>query len=218
MRSSSTKEPTRTIFSGRSTGRCRCAGACCSTGNSSSTISSTSATRSPDPTGSVSPSRRMRSSWSVGRELELSGGYTFISRYTYGHSSGSQYVAGNGDTRMNFLLGSPLGPDADRGFIKGTFGVSSRAAVTLEGATTRYGAGSLLWDEYVLDWRPGMDNDPSFPSPPILHAKYLSASLRYDLDHGSYISAGAWVWYRDRDGDDFHERQNLGWLEVVLDL
>jgi hypothetical protein len=119
---------------------------------------------------------------------------------------------------MNRLLGAPMGPDADRGFVKGTFGVSSRAAVTLEGVSTRYGAGSSLWNEYLLDWRPGMDNDPPFPSPPVLYAKYLLGSLRYDLNHGSYISAGIWVWYRDRDVDDFHKKDNLGWLEVVLDL
>jgi hypothetical protein len=154
----------------------------------------------------------------AGREVELSGGYTFVSKYTYGHSSSTQYVAGDGDARMNRLLGAPMGPDADRGFVKGTFGVSSRAAVTLEGVSTRYGAGSSLWNEYLLDWRPGMDNDPPFPSPPVLYAKYLLGSLRYDLNHGSYISAGIWVWYRDRDVDDFHKKDNLGWLEVVLDL
>ncbi|MCX5752515.1 MAG: hypothetical protein NTW97_02580, partial [Candidatus Krumholzibacteria bacterium] len=154
----------------------------------------------------------------AGRELELSGGYTFVDKYTYGHSSWTQYVAGDGDARMNRLLGSPMGPDADRGFVKGTFGVSRRASLTIEGVGTRYGAGSSLWNEYLLDWRSGMDNDPAFPSDPVLHVKYLSASLRYDLNHGSYISAGAWMRYRDRGADNVHGRENLGWLEVVLDL
>jgi hypothetical protein len=154
----------------------------------------------------------------AGREVELSGGYTFVSKYTYGHSGSTQYVAGDGDARMNRLLGSPMGPDADRGFVKGTFGVSSRAAVTLEGVSTRYGAGSSLWSGNPLDWRPGMDNDPPFPSPPVLRSQYLSASLRYDLNHGSYLSAGAWVWQRDGGAGDFHGKENLGWLDVVLDL
>jgi hypothetical protein len=154
----------------------------------------------------------------AGRELELSGGYTFVSKYTYGHSSSTQYVAGDGDARMNHLLGSPMGPDADRGFIRGTFGVSSRAAVMLEGVGMRYGAGNSLAVKYLPDWLPGMDNDPPFPSPPVRYVEYLSASIRYDLNHGSYISAGVWVWHRDTDADDFHAKENLGRLEVVLDL
>jgi len=155
----------------------------------------------------------------AGRELELSGGYTYVDAYTYGHSAETQYVAGDGDARMNKPLGaSSMGPDADRGFIKATLGVSERAALTLEGVSTRYGGGSLPARGYLLDWRPGMDNDSPFPSPPILYVKYASASLRYDFYHGSYVSAGAWMRFRDRNADDFHKDELLGWLEVVLDL
>jgi hypothetical protein len=154
-----------------------------------------------------------------GRELELSGGYTFVSRFAYGHSDGTAYVAGNGDTEMNPLLGSPMGPDADRRFIKATLGVSSRAALTLEGVATRYGEAGVLAQGDLLDWQPGMYNGSAYSlGAPILYVKYAGASLRYDLNHGSYISAGAWVWYRDKDVDDFHKRENLGWLEIVLDL
>jgi hypothetical protein len=154
-----------------------------------------------------------------GRELEISGGYTFISRYTYGHSGGTEFVGGNGDTRMNTLLGSPLGPDADRGFIKATLGVSSRAALTLEGVSTRYGSAGVLAQGDLLDWQSGMDKGPTYSlGGPVLYVKYAGASLRYDLNHGSYMSAGMWVRYRDKDVDDFHGKENLGWLEVVLDL
>ena len=154
-----------------------------------------------------------------GRELELSGGYTFISRFTYGHSDKTEYAAGDGDTRMNSLLGSPMGPDSDRGFIKATLGVSSRAALTLEGVSTRYGAAGVLAQGNLLDWRPGMDNGRTFYlTGPALYVKYAMASLHYDLNHGSYISAGVWVWYRDQDVENFHTKENLGWLEIVLDL
>jgi hypothetical protein len=154
-----------------------------------------------------------------GRELELSGGYTFISRFTYAHSGGTQYVAGNGDVSMNPLLGFSLGPDADRDFIKATLGVSSRTALTLEGASTRYGAASVPAQGDLLDWLPGMGNGHTFyVSGPILYAKYVSALLRYDLNHGSFVSAGAGVRYRDRDADDVHRKDNIGWLELVMDF
>jgi hypothetical protein len=155
----------------------------------------------------------------AGRELELAGGYTCVSQYTYGHSFGSEYVVGDGDERMNPLLGaSSLGPDADRGFIKATLGVSERAALTLEGVSTRYGGGSVPARGYLRDWYPGLDNDPPFPSSPILYSRYATASLRYDFYHGSYISAGALMRFRHRNADDFHKDELLGWLEVVLDL
>ena len=153
-----------------------------------------------------------------GRELELSGGYTAVTMYTYAHPFETQYVTGNGDEYMNPLLGSPLGPDADRGFIKATLGVSSRAALTLEGARTRYGGGSIPGNGYLLDWAPGMDNDPPFPSARVLLVTDARASLRYDLNHGSYVSAGAWMRFRDPGVDDFQKKELLGWLEFVLDL
>jgi len=165
----------------------------------------------------------------AGRELELSGGYTVVSMYTYGHSSGTQYIAGDGSWTMNPPLGaSSLGPDADRGFIKATLGVSSRAALTVEGVSTRYGGGSLPVRGYLLDWHAGWDNDPPFPSLPILYSRYITASLRYDFDHGSYVSAGVLERYRHyRSAElptplplelDLDKDELLGWLEVVLDL
>jgi hypothetical protein len=154
----------------------------------------------------------------AGRDFELSGGYTFISTYTYAHSKGTEYIAGEGQLGSNPLLGSPIGPDADRGFVTGTLGVSSRVSVAVEGSVARYGSGSALSNPWLPDWRPGMDNDPPFPSPPVLYSKRLAGSLRCDLNHGSYLSAGAWVWHRDRDADGLHARGTYGWLEVVLDL
>lgn len=155
----------------------------------------------------------------AGRELEVSGGYTYVDIYTYGHAGGTQYFAGDGSAGMNRLLGAPsIGPDADRGFIKATLGVCERASFTLEGVSIRYGGGSLPGAGYLLDWHPGMDNDPPFPSSPILYLRYATASLRYDFYHGSYVSAGALKRFRHRDPGDYHKDELLGWLEVVLDL
>jgi hypothetical protein len=154
----------------------------------------------------------------AGRELEVSGGYTCVDIYTYGHASGTQYVAGDGYVRMNPMLGTPMGPDADRRFVKATYGLSERVSMTIEGVYTRYGAGSSLFSMYLPDWRAGLDNDPPFPSYPVLNVKSAIASLRYDLNSGSYLSAGAWVRHRDRSADNFDEDELLGWLELLLDL
>jgi hypothetical protein len=170
----------------------------------------------PDRLGLYAVAEALFTVW--GREIEVSGGYTGVTMYTYGHADGTQYAAGDGNERMNPLLGSPLGPDSDRGFVKGVLGVSSRASFALEGVRTRYGGGSTPQNGNLLEWFSWRENDPPFPSAPVLYVKYVMASFRYDLNHGSYISAGIWAWYRDRDVDDFHKRENLGWLEIVLDL
>ncbi len=154
----------------------------------------------------------------MGRDLGITGGYTFVDAYTYGHADGTQHVAGDGDTEMNPLLGSSMGPDADRGFVRGTLGVSARTALAIEGGSTRYGALNTLFHGTLPDWSPGMDNNPPFPSPPVLRVNYILASVRYDLNHGSYVSAGAWMRQLDRDADDFHTSGSYGWFEVVLDL
>ncbi len=168
-----------------------------------------------------------------GRELELSTGYTAISKYTYGHIEdetdyfsgyGTDYNVGDGlvPAWWNPLLGSPLGPDADRAFIKAAFGLSSRVALTLEGVHARYGGGSLAIAGGLVNWSYREDNDPPFPSAPVLVVNDVSASLRYDLDHGTYVSAGACLRFRERKGDGLartlDEDETLGWFEVVLDL
>ncbi len=153
-----------------------------------------------------------------GRELELSGGYTGVTMYTYGHADGTQYAAGDGDEAMNPLIGTPLGPDADRGFVRAVLGVSSRSSFAIEGARARYGGGSVPQNGSLLEWYPGMENDAPFPSDPVLRVTYAAASLRYDLDHGSYVSAGAGVRHRDGASGDAGGQDNYGWIEVMLDL
>ena len=153
-----------------------------------------------------------------GRELELSGAYTYIDIYTYAHGFNTMYVAGNGDRRMNHILGSPLGPDADRWACKAVLGVSARAAVTAEGAYTRCGAGNAVVGDHLLDWVPGMDNDPSFPSGDVVHERTVSASCLLDVRNGSYLTAGGGMRFRSGGPDNLDAKDGFGWLEVVLDL
>ena len=87
-----------------------------------------------------------------GRDLELSGGYTAISKYTYAHGDyddhETDYVAGDGWSFASGspLLGSPLGPDAERGFRQGDGRRDARTSIVLEGARARYGGGSMAVD------------------------------------------------------------------------
>jgi hypothetical protein len=153
-----------------------------------------------------------------GRELELSAGYTHIDTYTYAHFMAGGYVAGDGNAQMNPLLGSSLGPDADRRFIKATLGMSARAAVSVEGAYSKYGSNNQLFNAVLQDWAPSMDNDPAFPTAPVLHVKYVCAGALYDLRNGSFVSAGGGVRFRDGGPDNIDAEEGFGWLEVVLDL
>ncbi len=164
-----------------------------------------------------------------GRDLELSGGYTAISKYTYAHGDyydhhATDYVAGVGNSFAwgSPLLGSPLGPDAERGFVRATVGASARASIVLEVARARYGGGSMAVNGYLVDIPDNALGDYPFPSAPVLVVNDLSASLRYDLDHGTYVSAGACMRFREPKGDGLAkalgEDETVGWLEVVLDL
>jgi hypothetical protein len=153
-----------------------------------------------------------------GRELELSAGYTHIDTYTYAHFMAGGYVAGDGNAQMNPLLGSSLGPDADRRFIKATLGMSARAAVSVEGAYSMYGSNNQLFNAYLQDWAPSMDNDPAFPTAPVLRVKYVLAGLLYDLNRGSYISVAGGMKFSDGGPDNVDAEEGFGWLGVVLDL
>jgi hypothetical protein len=159
----------------------------------------------------------------AGRELELSGGYTYVDIYTYAHFSQTMYVAGDGDPRMNSILGSPLGPDADQWRCKATLGVSARASLAAEGVFTRRGSGNAtvgnaIAGYHLLDWVPGMDNSPPFPSGDVLHEKTFSASCWYDMKKGSYLTAGGGMRFRSGGPEHLDTTDGFGWLELVLDL
>jgi hypothetical protein len=153
-----------------------------------------------------------------GREIEASCGYFYVDVYTYAHGDGTQYIAGDGNLTMNRMLGLTYrGPDSDRWFAKATVGMSARSSLSVECGRSRYGgSGSLL--HYLRDWQPGMDNNPHFPSRPVMNVAYVIPSLRYDLNSGSYVSAGVWVRHRERAADRIDEYDYMGWLELLLDL
>lgn len=158
----------------------------------------------------------------AGRELELSAGYTRINAYTYGHGVMTAYVTGAVpydalDSSNTLIGGETLGPDADRTFAAASFGFSERIAIGVGGSYERYGHLSRLLQLGVPNWRPGMDNDPCFPSGPVLTERRLSGSLRYDLGGGSYAAAEGEARWRYYDGD-FVARHYGCRIEIALDL
>ena len=146
----------------------------CSTGSFSSTIFSTSATRTPARTGSASPSRRTRFSWSRGESSRLPGDTRASTRTRTAIHGDRSTSPADGDTEMNPLLGSSMGPDADRGFIKGTLGVSGRDRARARGGEHEIRRAEHAVPRGAADWVPGMDSDPPFPSPPVLYVKYVT--------------------------------------------
>jgi hypothetical protein len=153
-----------------------------------------------------------------GRELELSGEYTYLDIYTYAHSMSTMYVAGDGDRSMNPILGSTLGPDADEWRCKASLGASARTAIAAEGIFTRRGEGNAAVGDHLLDWQPGMDNSPPFPSGKVMHERTVSASCSYDAGKGSYITAGGGMRFRSGGRENLDSEDGFAWFEVVLDL
>lgn len=153
-----------------------------------------------------------------GRNLELSGSYTYVDIYTYAHGSGTAYIAGDGRDPRDPLIGSLLGPDADRWLVRAALGVGERAEISLEGAAMRWGEGSLAGAYYLEDWRPGMDNDPDFPSGDLLCEKTASLGFLYDLKRGSYISAEGGVRLLSGGPQDIDTEDGFGRLDLYLDL
>ena len=150
-----------------------------------------------------------------GREIELLLGYTYIDIYTYAHKDTllTSYVTGDGDTEENGIIGSPLGPDADRWNASVSTPLHPRFLVTVKGSYTRWGEGNDL-----REWIRGTDPRLPFPSGDVTNETRLTLEADLDLDHGSYIRAGGgWrgVECPERGVDDdagfFH-------IELVLDF
>ena len=105
-----------------------------------------------------------------GREWGLSARYTRVDIYTYEHgyvqsfgNPNTDYVAGDGSYPPNPLIGSALGPDADRWDVALSCGASERIDCRCEASFIRRGEGNDLGS-----WYPGLDNDPPFPSGEVL--------------------------------------------------
>jgi len=150
-----------------------------------------------------------------GREFELLLGYTYIDVYTYAHKDTllTRYVTGDGDTETNRIIGSPLGPDADRWNASVSTPLHPRLLVAAKGSYTRRGEGSDL-----REWIRGTDPHLPFPSGDVTDETQLSLEADLDLDRGSCIRAGGgWcsVECPERGVDDdawfFH-------IELVLDF
>lgn len=150
-----------------------------------------------------------------GREIELLMGYTFIDIYTYAHKDSllTRYVTGAGDPSIDFLVGSPLGPDADRWNARIAFPLHHRLDVVFEAAFTRRGEGNDL-----TEWDRISDPDPTFPSGDVEKETFLSLFGTVDLGAGSYVRTGG-GWRRidgglqDPDLDDW-----FLYLEAILDF
>ena len=155
------------------------------------------------------------------RELEISGGYTYIDIYTYTHKREAiSYVVGTGMTPgWNPGIGSPLGPDADRWNLRASLSYHPRAVFAVEGALIRSGEGNdyRRWDSPTED-SPGSPSHPPFPSGAVLNERTISASQLVDLGRGSYVSAGGGVRFLSGGPADLDKKDGFGYLELVLDL
>ena len=147
-----------------------------------------------------------------GWHLELLADYTFIDIYTYSHKDSltTRYVAGSGDPGGSGIIGSSLGPDAERWHFRAAAGLLPRVTVTLDGEYIRRGEGSDL-----RPWREGYDPNPPFPSGTVTREKRISLSALYDLGGGSFVSAGGGVRKLDYQASETDRFVHIGF---VLDM
>jgi len=152
----------------------------------------------------------------AGREdLTLRFSYTYIDIFTYAHKDSllTSYVTGDGSYPENPLIGSSLGPDADRLYFGASYPVSAPLDVGFSYEVVRRGEGNDLreWDR-VED--PGLP----FPSGNVLTERFMQFTARYDLGRGSFINVNGGVRFQsggleNRDGKDY-----FGSIELRLDL
>jgi len=155
-----------------------------------------------------------------GRDYGLAARYAYVDIYTYEHeymrSPGSvhtSYVAGNGRYPTNALLGSSLGPDADRWDLALSCGASERIDCRFEASFIRRGEGNGL-----RPWYPGRERNPPFPSGEVLRETRLGAFCSYDLGRGSRVAAGGGARLLDGGPADLDSADGFARLELVLDL
>lgn len=153
-----------------------------------------------------------------GREYGLSARYAFVDIYTYErgmrspYDPNTDYVAGDGSYPRNPLLGSTLGPDADRLDLSLSCGASARIDCRLEASFIRRGEGNDL-----AVWSPGRDADPPFPSGVVLRERLLAAGCSYDLGRGSRVAARGGVQFLDGGPRGLDASIGFGRIEVVID-
>ncbi len=148
-------------------------------------------------------------------ELELMLGYTYIDIYTYAHKDTlmTSYVTGDGDPAANSIIGSSLGPDADRWDARLSAPLHPRFLVTVRGSHARRGEGNDL-----REWLPGTDPRLPFPSGEVASETVIAFEAEVDLEHGSFMRAGGgWRGTKSPGGG---EEDDSGFLtvELVLDF
>ncbi len=149
----------------------------------------------------------------AGRDVEIVMDYTFIDIFTYAHRDSlvTRYVTGDGAYPENPVLGSPLGPDADRWRVNARAAVHPRIVIGVEASIIRRGDGNDL-----REWKRGDDPEPPFPSGDVIRENRYGISLSVDLGGGSRIaSGGGWMdqsWPADR------QRESYAFMELLLDF
>jgi hypothetical protein len=154
-----------------------------------------------------------------GREYGLSARYTYVDIYTYEHgymrsfgTANTDYVAGDGTYPWNAIIGSALGPDADRWDLAASCGASERLDMRLDASFIRRGEGNDL-----RSWHPGRESDPPFPSGDALRETWIAASCSYDLGRGSRVAASGGVRLLGGGPADLDSANGFARLELVLD-
>jgi hypothetical protein len=157
-----------------------------------------------------------------GRDYGFSGRYTYVDIFTYEHGAQglplpweavTDYVTGDGRYPWNSLIGSSLGPDADRWDFSASCGASARIDLVISTSIIRRGEGNNL-----ESWWPGRERNPPFPSGAVLREERISASCSYDIGGGSSIAARGGVRVLDGGAVDLGSTEGFGRIELVLDL
>lgn len=145
-------------------------------------------------------------------DVEVLFDYTYIDIYTYSHvDSLTRYVTENTDPEISEIIGSSLGPDADRWRLRIAAAINPRIVMTLNGSYSRYGEGNDMRSWIAEEHNP----DLAFPSGHVTVEKKISLSATLDLTGGSILSAGAGL---RRIDSVFSESESFAYLEFVLDI
>lgn len=149
----------------------------------------------------------------AGRDVEILMDYTFIDIFTYAHRDSlvTRYVTGDGAYPANPILGSPLGPDADRWRINARAAVHPRIIIGVEGSFVRRGGGNDLGE-----WEREDDPEPPFPSGAVIRENRYGISLSVDLGGGSGIAAGGgWM---DQSWTATRQRESFAFVQLLIDF
>jgi hypothetical protein len=122
-----------------------------------------------------------------GGAIDLRGDYTRVTRWTFTHrDSNAAYVAG-GASAGDPLLGTPLGPDADRIGLEARWVPDARRQVWLRGERTRRGDGN----RDRTGWVPGSAYDLPFPSGTVVQETRVELGSQWRFGrHVEFLAAG----------------------------